>query len=143
VWCGAHRPGYRAYCEPNIFPSITHVLFHNEGNGRFRDVSAQAGFDKAPGKGLGVAINDYDRDGWPDILVANDSEAQQLFHNLKNGTFEEVALAGGLAYDDNGQAFSGMGADFADYDNDGWPDIFVNALANQRYALFRNVKGAF
>src|SRR6478672_3587392 len=143
VWCGAHRPGFRAYCEPDIFPPITHLLFHNEGNGRFRDVSREAGFMKAPGKGLGVAINDYDRDGWPDILIANDSVAQQLFHNLRNGTFEEVGLSSGLAYDDDGQAFSGMGLDFADYDNDGWPDVFVDALANQRYALFRNFKGAF
>lgn len=143
VWCGAHRPGYRAYCQPDIFPPITHLLFHNDGHGRFRDVSREAGFTKAPGKGLGVAIGDYDRDGWPDILVANDSVAQQLFHNLRNGTFEEVGLSSGLAYDDDGQAFAGMGADFADYDNDGWPDVFVDALANQRYALFRNFKGAF
>ena len=143
VWCGAHRPGYRAYCQPDIFPPITHLLFHNEGHGRFHDVSREAGFMKAPGKGLGVAINDYDRDGWPDILVANDSVSQQLFHNLKNGTFEEVGMSTGLAYDDDGQAFSGMGVDFADYDNDGWPDVFIDALGNQRYALFRNFKGAF
>jgi enediyne biosynthesis protein E4 len=143
VWCGAHRAGFRAYCTPDIFPPITHCLFHNEGGGHFRDVSRVAGFAKAPGKGLGVAINDYDRDGWPDILIANDSVAQQLFHNLKNGTFEEVGLSSGLAYDDDGQAFSGMGADFADYDNDGWPDVFIDALGNQRYALFRNLKGAF
>ncbi|MDQ6663100.1 MAG: CRTAC1 family protein, partial [Acidobacteriota bacterium] len=91
-----------------------------------------------PGKGLGIAINDYDRDNWPDILIANDGVAQQLFHNLRNGKFDEVALPLGVAYDEDGKVFAGMGADFADYDNDGWPDIFINALANQRYALFRN-----
>jgi hypothetical protein len=143
IWCGARKPGYRAYCEPDQFGPITHLLFHNEGNGRFRDVSRESGFAKYPGKGLGIAINDYDRDGLPDIFVANDGVAQQLFHNLGGGKFEEVALASGVAYDEEGRAFAGMGVDFADYDNDGWPDIFVNALANQRYALFRNIKGSF
>ncbi len=143
IYCGDRKPGYRAYCHPDEFPAITHILYHNEGNGKFRDVSEQSGFAKFPGKGLGVAMNDYDQDGWPDILIANDSIAQQLFHNLRNGKFEEVALGLGIAYDEDGHAFAGMGADFADYDNDGWPDIFINALANQRYSLFHNVKGQF
>jgi hypothetical protein len=143
IWCGARQPGFRAYCEPGQFKAVTHLLFHNEGGGKFRDVSRESGFSKFPGKGLGIAINDFDRDGWPDILIANDSVAQQLFHNRKDGTFEDVALTAGIAYDEDGQAFAGMGADFADYDNDGWPDIFIDALANQRYALFRNRKGVF
>jgi hypothetical protein len=75
--------------------------------------------------------------------VANDSVAQQLFHNLKNGKFEEVALQTGLAYDEDGNAFSGMGVDFADFNNDGWPGVFINSLAKQKYALFRNRGGAF
>ncbi|MGH9695537.1 MAG: FG-GAP repeat domain-containing protein, partial [Bryobacteraceae bacterium] len=143
IYCGDRKPGYRAYCHPDEFPAITHILYHNEGNGKFRDVSEESGFAKFPGKGLGVAMNDYDQDGWPDILIANDSIAQQLFHNLRNGKFEEVALGLGIAYDEDGHAFAGMGTDFADYDNDGWPDIFINALANQRYSLFRNTKGQF
>ena len=142
-WCGERKPGYRAYCHPDQFQPVTHLLFHNEGNGKFRDVSRESGFAQAPGKGLGVAINDFDRDGWPDIFVANDSFPQQLFHNLGNGKFEEVALVLGLAYDEDGRTFAGMGADFADYDNDGWPDIFVNALGSQRYALFHNDRGKF
>ncbi|PYU40031.1 MAG: hypothetical protein DMG53_23565 [Acidobacteria bacterium] len=94
-------------------------------------------------KALGVAVSDFDRDGWPDILVANDSFPQQLFRNNRDGTFSDVALESGLAFDQDGKAFAGMGVDFADYDNDGWPDAFVNALANRRYALFRNGKGSF
>ncbi|MDQ2777483.1 MAG: CRTAC1 family protein [Acidobacteriota bacterium] len=143
IFCGDNKPGYRAYCHPDQFPPISHLLYHNEGGGKFKDVSRESGFSGHPGKGLGVAMNDYDGDGWPDIFVANDSAPQQLFHNLHNGKFEEVALVSGVAYDEDGHVFAGMGTDFADYDNDGWPDIFVNALANQRYALFHNIKGMF
>jgi hypothetical protein len=92
---------------------------------------------------LGVAFQDVDRDGWPDIFVANDSFPQQLFRNKHDGTFEEIALATGSAYDEDGKVFAGMGVDIADYDNDGSPDVFVDALANQGYALFRNRKGLF
>ncbi|HEX4228212.1 MAG TPA: CRTAC1 family protein [Bryobacteraceae bacterium] len=143
IFCGLAKPGGRAYCHPDQFPPITHLLFHNEGNGRFRDVSQESGIAHFPGKGLGVAINDYDRDGWPDIAVANDSFPEQLFHNLHNGKFADVALSTGFAYDEDGNTFAGMGIDFADYDNDGWPDIFVNALAKQKYALFHNRSGKF
>jgi hypothetical protein len=143
VFCGQTKPGYRAYCHPDQFPPITNLLFHNEGHGKFRDVSEESGIAKSRGKGLGVAFNDYDRDGWPDIFVGNDAVPQQLFHNLKNGKFEEVATSLGVAYDEDGNVFSGMGVDFADYDNDGWPDVFVNALAKQKYALFHNRSGAF
>jgi hypothetical protein len=142
-WCGPERKKIRGYCHPNAFGSVTHRLYHNEGGGKFRDVSDGSGIAKRPGKGLGVAINDYDRDGWLDILVANDSVAEQLFHNNKDGTFSEVGLTAGVAYNSNGQAFAGMGTDFDDYDNDGWPDVLLNALSLQGYVLFRNVKGDF
>ena len=141
IWCGEHRPGYRAYCHPDQFKPVTHLVYHNNGDGTFSDVSKKCGIGGAPGKGLGIAINDFDRDGWPDILVANDSFPQQLFRNNHDGTFTEAALALGVAYDDDGKTFAGMGVDFADYDNDGFADVFINALANQRYALFRNQKG--
>ena len=143
IYCGMHKPGYRAYCHPDQFNAISCLVFHNNGDGTFTDISKKCGIAASPGKSLGIAINDFDRDGWPDIFVANDSVAEQLFRNNHDGTFSEVALDAGVAYDQNGRAFAGMGADFADYDNDGWPDIFVNALANQKYALFRNNKGKF
>lgn len=141
IWCGEHKPGHRAYCHPDQFKAIAHFVYHNNGDGTFTDVTKKTGFADAPGKGLGIAINDFDRDGWPDILVANDSFAEQLFRNNGDGTFTETALPLGLAYDEDGKVFAGMGVDFADYDNDGWPDVFINALANQRYALFHNDKG--
>jgi hypothetical protein len=143
IYCGEHRPGYRSYCHPDQFEPITHLVFHNNGDGTFTDVSKKCGLAGFPGKGLGIAIDDFDGDGWPDIFVANDSVAEQLFRNNHDGTFAEVALLSGLAYDQNGHAFAGMGADFGDYKNTGWPSVFVNALANQKYKLFRNDKGTF
>jgi len=143
IWCGERKAGHRAYCHPDQFQPVTHLLFHNEGNGRFRDASAESHINRFPGKGLGVAMEDFDRDGWPDIFVANDSVPQQLFRNRGDGAFEEVALDKGAAYDSDGRSFSGMGTDFADYDNDGWPDLLADALATQRYSIFRNTKGAF
>ncbi|MBI1792266.1 MAG: CRTAC1 family protein [Acidobacteria bacterium] len=142
IFCGDRRPGYRSYCHPDQFQPISHLLYRNNGNGTFADVSKPAGLASSPGKGLGIAIHDFDRDGWPDILIANDSFPQQLFRN-DHGTFRETGLAQGLAYDEDGHTFAGMGADIADYDNDGWPDVFINALANQRYALFHNRSGWF
>ena len=143
IFCGERKPGYRAYCHPDQFNAITHLVFHNNGDGTFTDVSKKCGIGGPPGKGLGIAINDFDCDGWPDIFVANDSMPEQLFRNNHDGTFEEVALTAGLAYDQNGHVFAGMGADFGDYENTGWPAVFVNALANQKYRLFRNDKGKF
>ena len=140
-WCGPHRVKERGYCHPNAFQSVTHLLYQNQGDGTFRDVSTSAGIAAHPGKGLGVAVNDYDLDGWPDILIANDSVAQQLFYNNTDGTFTERALEEGVAYNSDGRAFAGMGVDFNDYNNDGWPDVFVNALSLEGYVLIRNSKG--
>ena len=137
-WCGERKPGHRSYCHPKHFAPISHLVYRNSGNGTFEDVSEPSGFGASPGKGLGIAFNDFDRDGWTDVLVANDSFPQQLFKNLEGLRFEEIALLSGMAYDENGRTFAGMGTDFADYDNDGNPDVFINALAHQRYALFRN-----
>jgi hypothetical protein len=143
IWCGARSPNRRAYCHPDQFEPISHLLYRNLGNGVFENISDRAGIAAKPGKGLGVAIHDFDQDGRIDIVVANDSFPQQLFHNLGNARFEEIGLASGVAYDDDGKLFAGMGIDFDDYDNDRWPDIFINALGNQRYALFQNVRKIF
>ena len=143
VYCGKRRPGYRAYCEPDLFKPVTCLVYHNNGDHTFTDVTKQCGLASTPGKALGIAINDFDRDGWPDVFIANDSFPGQLFRNNRDGTFTEVALARGIAYDQDGKVFAGMGADFDDYDNDGWPDVFVDALGNQKYALFHNNAGTF
>jgi hypothetical protein len=143
IWCGPEKVQQRGYCHPNAFPAITHLLFHNEGNGKFRDVSQSSGIASYPGKGLGVAINDSNGDGRPDILVANDSVAEQLFLNRGDGTFAEAALDRGVAYNSKGSSFAGMGVDWNDYNNDGWPDIFLNALSLQGYVLLRNMQGEY
>ncbi len=137
IFCGEHREGYRAYCHPDTFQPIAPLVFHNNGNGHFTEISHKIGMDK-PGKGLGIAIADYDRDGKIDIFVANDSMSEFLYHNLGGGNFEEVGLLSQVAVDGDGRSFAGMGVDFADYNNDGWPDLVVTDLANQRYALYQN-----
>jgi hypothetical protein len=140
IVCGrTEKIGSRAYCHPDLFKPASVLLFHNDGNGKFTEVSHQAGIDK-PSKGLGLAIADYDRDGFMDILLANDSMPEFLFHNRGDGTFEEVGLTAGVGLDANGNTFAGMGVDFEDYNNDGWPDIIITDLAHQRYALYTNLK---
>lgn len=137
IYCGEHREGYRAYCHPDYFRAITPLVFHNDGNGRFSDVTQKSGISK-PGKGLGITLADYDRDGRTDLFIANDSMPEFLYHNDGNGHFSETALMAGVAVDVNGRTFAGMGTEFADYNNDGRPDIFVDDLANQMYAIFQN-----
>ena len=143
VWCGEHQEGHRAYCHPDFFKPIGPLVYHNDGKGHFAEVSEKIGLSK-PGKGLGLAFADYDRDGKVDIFVANDSMVEFLYHNKGNGTFEEVGLFSQVALDGDGRTYAGMGVDFADYNNDGLPDIIVTDLANQRYALYENSHdGAF
>jgi hypothetical protein len=137
IWCGEHKEGYRSYCHPDYFQPISPLVYHNDGNGHFTEVSQKIGISK-PGKGLGLALADYDRDGRIDIFVANDSMFEFLYHNKGNGTFEEVGLASGIAADGDGRTYAGMGVDFADYNNDGLPDVVIADLANQMYALYKN-----
>lgn len=137
VWCGEHRPGYRSYCHPDIFPAIAALVYHNNGDGTFTEVAQKIGLG-SKGKGLGLAIADFDRDGKIDIAVANDSMPEFLFHNRGNGLFEEVGLAAEIAVDGDGRTYAGMGVDFQDFDNDGLPDLVITNLANQKYALYRN-----
>ena len=141
-WCGDSARWERAYCHPRYFKPIPHLLYRNEGDGTFRDVSATTGVSSAPGKGLGIALADHDGDGRLDVFVANDKVPQQVFTNSESG-FEESALLLGAAYDADGETYSGMGIATGDFDSDGRPDLFVNALALQGYALYRNVDGFF
>jgi len=137
IWCGEHKEGYRAYCHPDQFQTVTPLVYHNDGGGRFTEVSHKTGISK-PGKGLGIAIGDYDRDGHIDVFIANDSMPEFLYHNNGNGTFAEVGLATEVAVDDSGNTYAGMGVDFADYNNDWFPDLVVTNLAHQRFALYQN-----
>ncbi|PYR89602.1 MAG: RNA-binding protein [Acidobacteria bacterium] len=143
-YCGEKKPGYRSYCHPDNYEGMTDLLYHNNGDGTFSDVSAKAGISRFPGKGLGVSFADYDNDGFIDIYVANDSVQSFLFHNNGDGTFAEVGLLAGVGFNEDGKTFAGMGVDVADYDNDGRPDIIVTDLSNERYMLFRqNADGSF
>lgn len=138
VLCGTP---FHAYCRPDKFGGMTNLLYHNEGGGRFRDASRSSGIGSLVGTGMGVAFNDYDGDGFADIFVSNDLREQFLFHNRGDGTFEERALDAGVALSDDGRPFSGMGVAFADYDNDGRPDVLVTNLALEKWALYRNEGG--
>jgi len=137
IYCGEHTDHGRSYCHPDTFPAVKPLVFHNDGNGHFTEIADRIGISK-PGKGLGITIADYDRDGRIDFFVANDSMLEFLYHNKGDGTFEEAGLTSEVAADENGQTYAGMGTDFADYDNDGYPDLAVDDLANQKYALYKN-----
>jgi len=136
LYCGS--PQVRAYCHPDNFKGASPVLLRQKPDGTFEDVSTKAGVADPEGKSLGVAFADFDSDGLSDVFVANDNARQFLFRNKGDGTFEDVALLAGVGYDENGKSFSGMGVDAADYDNDGLVDVFVTALSNETYPLFRN-----
>jgi enediyne biosynthesis protein E4 len=143
-YCGEKKPGFRAYCHPDNYDGIADILYHNNGDGTFTDVSSKAGIADPRGKGLGLSFADYDDDGFTDVYVANDSVQSFLYHNNRNGTFSEVGLTAGVGFNEDGKTFAGMGVDFADYDNDGHPDLFVTDLSNERYRLFRhNGDGSF
>ena len=132
---------WHTYCPPGVFPATTNILYHNNGDGTFTDVSQRSGIAAKAGRSLGVAFNDYDGDGLPDIFVANDGMEQFLFHNNGNGTFTERAEEAGVNLSNDGSPYAGMGVDFRDYDNDGKPDIIVTNLAKQVYALYHNDGG--
>ena len=137
-FCGEKKPGGRAYCHPDNYSGVANVLYHNNGDGTFTDVSKKAGIANPEGKSLGVAFADFDGDGWTDIYVANDSVQCFLYRNNHDGTFTDVSLTAGVGFNEDGRTFAGMGVDFADYDNDSRPDISVTDLSGQRYMLYRN-----
>jgi hypothetical protein len=136
--------GLPVMCGPRGLEGQRDLLFHNEGDGTFKDVTEAAGIDREKLRGLGVVFGDYDDDGWPDILVANDAHPNQLYHNRKDGTFEEVALEAGVAFDEDGRARAGMGVDLGDYDNDGRLDVVITNFQGEPNSLYRNLgRGLF
>jgi hypothetical protein len=138
TFCGGPVAGLRAYCHPDNFKGAANVLLHQRADGSFEDVSKSSGIADAVGKELGMAFADFDNDGWTDVFVANDSVRQSLYRNKGDGKFEDIAVMSGAAYDEDGKTFAGMGVDCGDYDNDGYMDVFVTTLSNEKYALYRN-----
>ena len=136
--CGL--PGRWDYCSPNFYKGSPNQLYLNKGDGTFEDMSEAWGLRKHVGKGMGVGIGDYDLDGRSDLFVTNDIYYNYLFHN-SGSRFDEVALSEGVALVEDGQFISGMGVDFRDIDNDGYPDITTVALNNQTFPIWRNIQG--
>jgi hypothetical protein len=129
--------GKRSYCDPKAFPPIAALVYHNDGHGHFEEIAQKVGMAK-PGKGLGLAIADYDGDGKIDVVVANDGMDEFLYRNKGKGTFEETGLSANIAADGNGRNYAGMGVVFQDLNNDGLADIVIDDLALQSYALYLN-----
>jgi enediyne biosynthesis protein E4 len=140
IFCGDNRAGRRYYCVPRVFKPRSSFLFHNEGSGKFLDVSKDSGIAAALGKSFGAVATDVNNDGLMDLFVANDTLANFLFVNKGKGKFEEVGLLSGVAYSDSGAPRSGMGVDATDYDNDGWQDLFVANIDQELFSLYQNQK---
>jgi hypothetical protein len=138
-YCGMNKPGYRTYCTPDVFKPLPNVLFRNNGDGTFTDVSEQAGLNRSLGKGMGATIADYDNDGRMDIFVTNDKMPNFLYHNEGGGAFKEVGMEAGVYANEGAAMVSGMGCDFNDYNNDGLPDIFYADLVGESFTLFTNI----
>jgi hypothetical protein len=136
--------GARDYCNPKFYKKTPNQLFLNNGDGTFKDFSAESGIRAHPGKGMGAGVADFDLDGWMDIFVTNDKLDNFLFHNKGGGKFEEVAFESNVALREDAEWISGMGLDFRDIDNDGYPDIVFVALDDETFPIFRNTgKGEF
>ncbi len=133
----------KSYCTPEAYQGDTCRLYHNLGNGRFEDVTRKAGIEDPTSKSLGVAIVDYDRDGWPDIAVANDTQPNKLYHNNHHGTFTEQAVQAGIAFSEDGIARGAMGIDEADFDHSGYPSLAIGNFANQMLGLYHNEGNRF
>ena len=140
IFCGDNRLGRRYYCVPRVFKPRASYLFHNEGNGKFKDVSRESGIVNSLGKSFGAVATDINNDGLMDLFVANDTVANFLFLNKGNGKFEEIGLPSGVAYSDSGAPRSGMGVDAADFDGDGWQDLFVANIDQELFSLYQNQK---
>ncbi len=131
----------KSYCTPEAYHGDTCWLFRNRGNGTFEDVTAQSGIFDPTSKSLGVALLDYDRDGWPDVLIANDTQPNKLYRNRRDGTFEDVAVRAGVAFSEDGKARAGMGIDTGDFDNSGLEGIAITNFDNEMMALYVPSRG--
>ncbi len=131
---GAHK----SYCTPESYKGTAVRLWHNLGGGKFEDATAKAGLGDPTSKSLGITILDYNSDGWPDILIANDTQPNKLYLNKKDGTFEERGVAAGIAFSEDGVARAGMGVDAADYDRSGHASVIISNFANQMVSLYHN-----
>ena len=128
----------KSYCTPQTYKGQSSTLFHNKGDGTFENVTRRAGLYDPTSKALGIALLDYDNDGWLDLFVSNDTEPNKLYHNNHNGTFTDVAVAAGVAYGEAGTARAGMGTDAADYDNSGRQSLLIGNFTNEGMALYHN-----
>jgi hypothetical protein len=137
-YCEDAQTGERSYCIPTVYPRVRSWLFHNNGDGTFRDVSEESGIAKSLGKAWGVVATDVNNDGWMDLFVANDTVENFLFLNKKNGKFTDIGLESGVAFSQEGRPRSGMGVDSADFDQDGWQDLFVTNVDHEMYSIYKN-----
>ncbi|MGB6667819.1 MAG: CRTAC1 family protein [Candidatus Acidiferrum sp.] len=128
----------KSYCTPESYKGTSVRLWHNRGDGTFEDTTKQAGLDDPTSKTLGIAVLDYDGDGWPDLLLSNDTQPNKLYRNNGNGTFTEKAVLAGVAFSEDGVARAGMGVDAADYDRSGHPSLLITNFANQMLSLYHN-----
>jgi hypothetical protein len=128
----------KSYCTPQRYKGQSSTLFHNKGDGTFENVTRRAGLYDPTSKSLGVALLDYDNDGWLDLFVSNDTEPNKLYHNNHDGTFTDVAVAAGVAYSEAGTVRAGMGTDAADYDGSGWQSLVIGNFTNEGMALYHN-----
>ena len=127
----------KSYCTPEAYRGSSNWLYHNRGDGTFEDVTAKSGIFDSTSKSLGVAMLDYDRDGWPDLMVANDTQPNKLYRNRRDGTFQDVAVEAGVAFSEDGKARAGMGVDVADFENSGYPGIAVTNFDGEMVGLYR------
>ena len=137
LWCSLDG-NVKSYCTPESYKGTSSRLFHNLGGGRFEDVTNKAGLGDPTSKSLGVTILDFDKDGWPDIFVSNDTQPNKLYRNNRNGTFSEQGMSAGVAYGEDGVARGAMGVDSADYDRSGQAHLLVGNFSNQMLELYHN-----
>jgi hypothetical protein len=137
LWCSLDG-ATKSYCTPESYKGNSSKLYHNLGNGRFEDVTEKAGLGEPTSKSLGIAVIDYNNDGWPDLFVSNDTQPNKLYRNNRNGTFTEEAVSAGVAFGEDGVARGAMGVDFADYDGSGREHLLVGNFSNQMLGLYHN-----